>query len=106
MLRSLRSLSHSAILGSCTRMFNHAATQAACGTLRFPNSPEKFAGHIWAVKYGCNVTPVADDVRSLLILPETSIASDPSCNLRCCVGVFGDDAVAVFVDDAIVSCCC
>jgi hypothetical protein len=84
-------------------MLNHA-TLAACSTLRFPNSPEKVAGHIWTVNYGCNVTPIAEDVRSLLILPESSIAYDPSCNFLVTMQLFAavvdheeDDHDNVFV---------
>ena len=105
MLRSLRALSQSAILASCTRMLNHA-TQASCGTSRFPNLPEKVADPIWAVKYICHTNTIADDVRSLLILPGLSIASDPSCNLRFAVVVSLDfvDNVdnVVFVDNVII----
>ena len=80
MLRSLRALSHSVSVASA-RLFSHA-TVAACNTVRYRSFEQKFSDSCQATKVFCSSNSVAEQVHSILILPESSFASDHSGDWR------------------------
>ena len=86
MLRSVRALSHSVSVASA-RLFSHA-TVAACNTVRYRSFEQKFSDSCHATKVFCSSNSVAEQVHSILILPESSFASDHSGDWRHCVPVF------------------
>jgi len=77
MLRSIRALTHSVTAASgCFRMFSQVADRVACSTARNPIFFSLVRHPAEAVKYCCETNTIAEHVRSLLIFPESSFASD------------------------------
>ena len=101
MLRAFLAFARSpAAVSSCTRMLSHG-TQAACTTLPFSQLPEKaHPGRCSTVNYFYNGNMIVDDVHSIFILPESSFASEPSCNLPAV------DFVIITTPKLVCCCCC
>ena len=77
MLRSMQALAHSVTAASgCVRMFSQVADRVACSTARNPILFSLVRHPAEAVKYCCETNTIAEHVRSLLIFPESSFASD------------------------------
>ena len=77
MLRSMRALAHSVTAASgYVRMFSHVAARVGCSTAGNPQKFPQVRDPAKTVKYCCESNMVAEHVRSLLIFPESSFASD------------------------------
>ena len=83
MLRSMQALAHSVTAASgYVRMFSHVAARVGCSIVGNPQNFPQVRDPAKIVKYCCESNMVAEHVRSLLIFPESSFASDHAG--QCC----------------------
>ena len=83
MLRSMQALAHSVTAASgYVRMFSHVAARVGCSIVGNPQNFPQVRDPAKTVKYCCESNMVAEHVRSLLIFPESSFASDHAG--QCC----------------------
>ena len=92
MLRSFRVLAPSVAASACTRMFSHG-TLASFSAVKLLNFAPNIKDPIRTVKYSDSNT-IADHVRSLIILPESSFVfhdeGDPRHSLSILFGLTCD----------------